>query len=525
MPTEETKTSVQAEEAATKASAQASPVAQASGGTIREARLLEREVQVPAPLERLRPEDTARIASLSNIPAANPDEPFIGREETLETIHTRLHEGVQAIVHRQQTIAGLGGVGKTSLARHYARQQQGHYAFIRELSAETNGLDSSFRGFAYDLGIDPTLECYRRTEDLVAAVYRTLKDIPHWLLIFDNVRDYQAIAAYLPRDCATTQHILVTSRDQHWEATGTIALDVFTALEARRYILTRLPDSSEADANALAEQLGRLPLALSHATAYIRQSQGRMQIPDYLAEITQHDIGILQDAVAGEEGLNPTVIVTWLISMQAILTALPEAAQLFAYLAYLASNRIPYFLLQPLMQDDRSLLEASLEQLKAFSLIQDHPDTQDLDVHQLVQAVTRLLDKAFTGLPIEAQLQTVLTQKLPQWPRAFAEDAPQSVLRARLVPLMQEADKLMPTDPTLQQFVAIRVMTAHAQTFLGHQQGLPDSVPVSDDEIVTIANFMGALAGAYVNIGDQQKARPISDTAFDWVQRYFQQTY
>ncbi len=80
---------------------------------------------------------------LDNLPPPNPH--FTGRRERLDAIQTAFQQsnGLAAIT---QTIAGLGGVGKTQLALAYAHDQRGDYELIWLLRADDRAtLDSDLR--------------------------------------------------------------------------------------------------------------------------------------------------------------------------------------------------------------------------------------------------------------------------------------------------------------------------------------------------------------------------------------------
>jgi hypothetical protein len=145
-----------------------------------------------------------------------------------------------------------------------------------------------------------------------------------WLLIFDNATDPAAISELLPvapLKHGRRHHIIVTSRSQQWGA-AQIVLDVLSVDEARQFVRARLNHlphcAAEPDSvvDQLAAEVGRLPLALALACAYISHSA----MPLTMARYT----GLLQTApmrALGEwKGVKPeyphTVATTWTLSIQ-----------------------------------------------------------------------------------------------------------------------------------------------------------------------------------------------------------------
>ena len=117
--------------------------------------------------------DTA-AKGLFSVPFA--DEGFIGREQELEDLDKLF------LNSNKVALTGLGGVGKTRLAVHYAYQQIKRYPFILWLSASSKaGLDDSLSRHADQLNAAPTL----KQAEKIAYVKAWLERHQDWLLIID----------------------------------------------------------------------------------------------------------------------------------------------------------------------------------------------------------------------------------------------------------------------------------------------------------------------------------------------------
>jgi hypothetical protein len=90
-----------------------------------------------------------------------------------------------------------------------------------------------------------------------------------WVLIFDNARGPDDIKDYLP--AGNSGHVLVTSRNAAFRGIAhSLPVSAMNTGEAVEFLLERAPDTDKEGAEALAEALGGLPLALEHAGAYTR---------------------------------------------------------------------------------------------------------------------------------------------------------------------------------------------------------------------------------------------------------------
>jgi class 3 adenylate cyclase/tetratricopeptide (TPR) repeat protein len=286
------------------------------------------------------PDDFAPLRSLGTLPSdlsivdsaefhAVPS--FSGRDDELAAVHEALKsDAAIALVH------GLGGVGKSSVAREYGWRNRDSYSVIWWLNAQTEDgvIDGLVRlGAMFAHGLD-------RLADKRAAAQRVINSVlggfdKPVLLVFDNLEDEALLRTWLPRAGARA---LVTSQD------GALSSDFISiplsawSLEISIAYLRRASgrdDLSEASARDIAQALGTLPLAMAHAAATLRTV--RMTSPQrYLERIHAH----LKNAPRGAD-YPRSVFATFSESIRHAERQAPGAAAALCFAASFAPDAIP----------------------------------------------------------------------------------------------------------------------------------------------------------------------------------------
>lgn len=233
------------------------------------------------------------VEAFLNLPFGSLDARFQGREKELAELDERLRRDGAAAVMQPTVIIGAGGMGKTRLAVEYAlRHREDFNAFLFVSANTPEDLDANLARLGEVLDL-PEAEGGTQDEQK-AAVIRWLRQNRGWLLILDNVDEgresiqaVKSLVASLPGG-----HVLITSRlfGPEWGG-GVRTLDLHAIGEeaARTFLLQATEgarhhrDSRDAeDAGALAIRLGCLPLALTHAAAFV--SAEGISFADYLRE-------------------------------------------------------------------------------------------------------------------------------------------------------------------------------------------------------------------------------------------------
>src|SRR5436190_12177370 len=365
-----------------------------------------------------------------------PVSDFTGRVEIREKLHRTLTEGNNLAVisglsavsislpstssqttqevfsGSQLTISGLGGIGKTQLALQYAKEHAADYDHnVLWINAETKeNLFHSFTKLANKLELE-TKDRYgqdKNLEEIVEAVYEYFSDRKS-LFILDNVENYRAIEAYLPKAMRdNTPTILITSRFANWNNVATIfSLDAFTDLEALELCQKSLGNNmSEGEIKNLNVMLQGLPLALKQAIAYInlqKKFKPNFSVNDYINLYKEKSQKLLNFNFSNyvNDPYLKTVFTTWLVTLDKIQTD-PEVGQmaleLLALMSYLDPVSITsgsFYALKDIrgitgdLTDYVDHVDQAIFLLTSYSMINFNSDGT-YAIHRLVQEVQRI---------------------------------------------------------------------------------------------------------------------------------------
>jgi hypothetical protein len=337
--------------------------------------------------ERAMPEEPwfpGALPRVWKVPARNPN--FTGRREDLTALAAALASGPTVTV---RAVRGMGGVGKTQLATEFAYAHAADYDLVYWIAAEEPAsIPDQFTVLAALLGLDPVPD----PEGLQAQVHDRLRSVPGWLLIFDNADAVDDIRPWLPGGPlppGIPGHVIVTTRRGGFAALGQVReLDVIGLADALALLRTRVPDLAEKPGKELAEALGRLPLALEQAGAYLDRSA--IPAGDYLRLLRQR----AADLYARGQVSGRTL---WDISLERITAENPAAIKLLDLCAYLAPERIPLdlFTLHPGLLPE-PLATAAADELsfnEVIGILVDYSlikrAAAGLQIHRLIQGAIR----------------------------------------------------------------------------------------------------------------------------------------
>ena len=299
---------------------------------------------------------------------------FEGRDEALAVLGQALGSRGEAVV--TQAVFGLGGVGKSELALQYAHARRGDYGLVWWVTAA--GAEQVEAGLAALAGrLCPAVALAGTTPEAAGWATGWLQSHGGWLLVLDNVEDPADVEPLLGQFGGG--HVVVTSRmDADWgRLADPVRLDVLDPQAAVQVLTARTGCRGAADVEAVAAELGFLPLALDQAAAYIVQQ--RVSPADYLGSLRRNPTRMHAAGTSAQR----TIARLWDLHITAVRDRNPAAARLLGVIACYAPDAIPRAMLGGVVP--REDTDEALGLLASYSMITLTSET--VSIHRLLQAV------------------------------------------------------------------------------------------------------------------------------------------
>ncbi len=159
-----------------------------------------------------------------------PNPNFTGRFEAMELLQRSLSSGNAAIT----AVAGMGGIGKTTLASEYCHRFGGRYGGVWWVRAEQ---ETTMLADLQALGQRLKIVKGENTETDARATLDHLASLTQpWLLVYDNAPNPDAVRKWLPIGAA---RCIITSRFTQWDFAPVTRLDQWSNEVTAEYLLTR----------------------------------------------------------------------------------------------------------------------------------------------------------------------------------------------------------------------------------------------------------------------------------------------
>ncbi|MFF8941418.1 FxSxx-COOH system tetratricopeptide repeat protein [Streptomyces sp. NPDC014864] len=335
-----------------------------------------------SPDERPRMPAVAGQPRVWSVPSRNLH--FTGRENLIAEVREELLGSQRTVV---QALRGLGGIGKTQVVLEYAHRFASQYDIVWWIDAEqTDQVHIQYNELATRLGIaNAKIGAEHNTRTLLEH----LRTQDRWLIILDNADEPSDFETLLP---SGPGHVLITSRNPGWrDIIRSHDLDVFPRADSLAYFTARIPGIDQVQADALADDLGDLPLALAQAAGVITGGVPPIRYRRLLADKTTKLM-----AEGSPPGYPTTLAATVDIAASRLAADHPSAVALLRLAAFLGPDPIPTIWLETvndqlstLTVDTEDILwpRSALQPLNRYGLAR--VDHETFQIHRLTQAIVR----------------------------------------------------------------------------------------------------------------------------------------
>jgi tetratricopeptide (TPR) repeat protein len=326
-----------------------------------------------------------------HVPLRNPD--FVGRVDLLARLGQKLDEaGPTAVL--PEALHGMGGVGKSQTVVEYIHRHASEYEVVWWITAEQPAqIKASLVELAKKLGVAAAAAADTAVPAVLEALRRG-EPYSRWLLVFDNADQPQDVRPYFP---AGNGHIVVTSRNSEWGGFARpVEVDLFTRQESVELLHRRGGDLDDVEANALAEALGDLPLAVEQAAAW--RAQTGMQVSEYLELLEQNRTELLETGTSSADQL--PVAAAWNVPLNRLKRDHRAALELLQVCAFFGPDPISQKLFRGVRDApvpdaladalrDPIKLSRAVREISRYSLAKIDHRANSLQLHRLVQTVLK----------------------------------------------------------------------------------------------------------------------------------------
>ena len=322
---------------------------------------------------------------------------FIGRDDEVKDLHIKIISADSTTCFGA-VIRGMGGVGKTELAKYYCNKYgvsfySGNVIWMEADDFST--LESSFFkvGEFLDLAVK---DAYGNIVDVATVVTKVYNFFANRrsLFIFDNLTYFPNFIDFLPVSippdiCGPT--ILATSQYKNWNSNFVMKeLAVFSIGSTENFIKANLTDQNTDESNIkiISDLTGNLPLALQQAVSYIKRHY--ISISKY-AELFQENFEEVFSSAEDDVFYKHTVLTTWKMALNILKEFHNQIAMDIMFLmAYMSGKYINKIILLG-MEIQEVELNKVVDILALYSLISfsnvHHNVT--ITMHSLIQLVVK----------------------------------------------------------------------------------------------------------------------------------------
>lgn len=449
-------------------------------------------------------------------------------------------------------LTGIGGAGKTTLARQYASQQGAD--IIWEINAESpDALINSFENLGDALAHDEEKQkAFReikgiadpreRQEKIMTFIKHNLKINSNWLLIYDNVENFKNIRDYFPLDSKIwgKGKIIVTTRNKNIEHSHYInsIINVEELNEKEKKFLFNMIlakgnsyktfEKDHSWKERFLKEIPPFPLDITIAAYYLKATN--IHYNRYLEYLKSNNdkFAATQEYFLKENSQYTNSRYSIIaLSVEQLLKTDQDFEELLLFICLLDSQMISKDLLDRLK--DKNIIDKFIYNLKKYSLITEESfvnSTTYFSIHRSLQ-------------------QTILAYLLNTYPYKKKQDIRHvaTIFENYINDIVEKEDLSL-----------MRLNLTHCETFLSHNEILDENLKsnlssqigkiyyhlgeypkaqnllertlsqkpfIGNENNIRIINNLIYLGNTYYGLGDFKKSKTFFEQSLDLCKKYF----
>ncbi|OJW50154.1 MAG: hypothetical protein BGO67_02160 [Alphaproteobacteria bacterium 41-28] len=439
---------------------------------------------------------------------------FLDRPYLMEQLNQSFqgHKGIQSVA-----LTGMGGSGKTTLARHYTRQQNANVVW--EINAESKDkLINSFESLSEALSktkeekeklreFRDLKDAKEREKRIILFVRDKLKHIQDWILIYDNVVKFTDTQNYFPHDPSVWGRgkVILITRDNNIKNNNNInetiqigelspkdklALFVKIMTNGNSYKFTTAQNEQ---AKKFLNDIPPFPLDVSIAAYYLKATN--VSYKTYLEKLTQYDKdfeNVQQNLLEEASYYTKTRYGIITLSLQNISNSHKDFRDLLLFISLIDSQNIPRDLLDKYKTS--TVVDNFIYNLKKHSFVTSEAtlssgSTPTFSIHRSTRAIAL----------------TYLTKLLDTEKNKHFIEPIGAVFKDYIAEVIDKED-----------FTKMNLLIRHSEMFLSHSNLLTDFV---------IAPIDGELGSVYRDLGKHEKAKQLFEQCIEIYRKNFYENH